>query len=424
MINNSSSNGDSLDKRVENNHVLRLKRNKILLPIAKGLAWFYVKTTSYKHYEIPTKTFELMRHQKKHRDISLCFIESHESMPEVVITPYAISWHCGGDAPFVFSGSNLFKKDSGKRVRLLKYILDRTGVVTVDTEVTPRAFASSLASDVEQIASAYRNLFFFPEGTRSKNGSIQDFNSAAFQGLIDAALKGKIVYIIPVKIDYSHLSELSFFAAHNELETLKTLTFSEPFKYMTKSGQLNSLRDAYYFTHYIDEEKYAYLEDRVRSGIIDYKSLWKEFEEKFEKKYTFKARDMKYWKVHMGDVEISFGESLLVEKNCDSKYRKELAKQSRDMCIDLAKILKIHVVSEAIVRINPEFGAPINNRELYYSVVDVVKDLAPYHGRFRHFSALTRPAEIVKTSGIEINSELLEGYKIYANKIQPYLPKK
>jgi len=403
----------------EKSHILILNRSKILFPIGKGAAWSLVKPTSVKYYDIPEETHELIKYQKAYKDIAIYYAGTHKSMWETLGIPYAISWH-GGDVPFIMAGSNLVKEETGWRESLLKYLLDRSGYISVETENNPKAAVPIVISDISKILSSNNNILIFPETTRSRSGLIADFKPAGFQGLAQAVFNGTKAYIIPVNVDYHKFTELEEFAGDNELRRLKPLMFSEEFSNLTKSKKLVAMREIYYFTHFATEKKYLELEDMIHSGNPDFKSQWK----KFEEKYTFSIKDIKKWKAFIGDVYISFGKPIIVEKNENRDYRRELADKSREACLNLVKIQKEQVISESIVRINPKFGAPIHNHELFSSIAGVMNDLEPYEDQFINFNMTSRPADIVLSSGIGINSELLEKYKIYANQIRHYVSSK
>jgi len=403
-----------LEDRVSESHTLRLNRNPVLFSIGKSFAWSIVKTRSYKNYEIPPETTELMKRQKKYKDIVIYYSSPHRCMWETVGIPYAISWH-GGEIPLIMMGNNLVKNETGFKERVLKYVLDYSGVVTVEREINPRAAVPIIISDITKILQSRRNVLIFPEGTRSKNGLVGNFAPAGFEGLAKAVSAGVEAYVVNVNVDYSKLIEMETFAAYNELKVIKPLMLNQEFAGLTESQKLASMRDLYTFTHFATEEKYLELEAMVKSGNPDFKSQWETFED--NQKYTFKWSDWKLWKTFIGDTEISFGKPIYVEKSSDKHYRGILAKQSRDACMDLIKIHKINVLSEAIVRMNPSFGAPINNNELYSNIIDVKKDLSRYEDKFRNFSMLTRPEEISETTSMMVDSRLMEGYKIYANQI-------
>jgi hypothetical protein len=429
------NNGESLENRITNNgvvsrtsngngarngaenHTLRIKRNPFLFNIAKGLAWSLIKTTSYKHYELPEETHELMKKQYEKRDISIYYAAPHKSMWETIGIPFSISWH-DGDVPFIMMGNNLIKKETGKIEALLKYLGDRSGLVSVEREINPRAAVPIIISDISKILSANRNVLIFAEGTRSRNGLIQDFKPAGFQGLAQAVSNGAESYIIPVNVDYSSLIEAQEFAAQNELGRIKAVMLSQEFSELNISERKDLLRNNYYKTRFIQEDTFKNIYEMINSQTNDLKEQWSQF----EKSYTFKIKDSKRWKANIGDVYISFGDPMYIAKNDSKEYRKELAEKSKIACMDLVKIQSINIVSEAILRMNPRFGEPIKNNELYESIIGVVKDVSDYSDKFRGFDIFTKPKQLIKKSDIKINSEFLELYKIYSNYIGHYLP--
>jgi hypothetical protein len=209
------------------------------------------------------------------------------------------------------------------------------------------------------------------------------------------------------------------FAGENELSKMRTLMISEPFQHLTAANKISELRDIYKYTHFVGEIAYSKVEEMVFSGNTNYKKQWDEL----LTAHKFKVNDSKNWKVFIDDVYLSFGEPRLVERNDNRDYRGELAKQTFAECSDLVKILKNNVVGEAIVRMNPKFGAPIFNDELYSSIIQVVKDLEPYKDKFRGFSSITAPSTILRDAKMEIASERIEIYKFLSNQISQYLPR-
>lgn len=398
---------------------LRLKRNAFLFALAKGIAWSYIKPTSHKHHEIPLETLELLKHQYKYKDCSIYFVAPHKSLWETLGIPYAISWN-NGDVPFIMMGNNLIKKEDGRLENMLRYMMDRSGIVLVEREDNPRAASPVMVSNISRILKYNRNLLIFAEGTRSRNGLMKDFKPAGFQGLVDAVSTGAKSYIVPVNVDYSHLIELGKFASEIEIDKLTPIILSEEFSSLNKVDKLRSLRNLSNSINFVDSNT---LEEfsKFATGAFSDKADYLVKLEKFKEKYTFKVKDSKNWRINIGNVYVSFGKPMPVNTDYNRKY---LAKISNELCLDLVKIQPINVLSEAIVRINPQFGDPINNRELYTSIDNVIMDLLPYETKFRDFTALTKSSEIIKKADIVISSEFIEGYKIYVNNISHYLPKK
>ena len=396
-------------------HILRLKRSNLWFPIAKGLAWSLIKPTSTKHYEIPEETLELMKYQDKYRDCSIFFVAPHKSMWETLGIPYAISWH-DGDVPFIMMGNNLVKKEQGSLEKMLKYILDRSGVVGVEREENPRTSSPVMVSDISKIVLYNRNVLIFAEGTRSKGGLIKDFKPAGFQGLVDAVSSGAKSFIVPVNVDYSQLIELNSFAGSNEIDNLVSAMVRDGFPLMDNPHQLMYLRNAYNGMQFVDLDTFTRIAEIALSkdkDIISSLAL-------FKNKYTFKVKETKSWKINIGDVYISFGNPIPVIKGDN---RKDLAKLSYDKCTDLVKIQPINVLSKAIVRLNPVFGEPIDNYALRSSIDDVVIDLQPFEDKIRDSNLYTKSEDIMSKSKIEIDSKLIEAYRIYNNNISHYVPK-
>jgi 1-acyl-sn-glycerol-3-phosphate acyltransferase len=412
----SNENSKSLEERVEKPHILRLNRNPIYFSIGKMLAWSFVKSRSYKHYEIPEETIQLMRDQKKHKNFAIYYVATHKSLWETLAIPYAISWH-GGDIPFVMMGNNLLEPGDSWKERLLFGLVTHSGVVPMERR---RSAVQIMIDDITKIVSANRNLLIFSEGTRSRDGLIQPFKPAGFEGMARAVSGGADVYIVPVNVDYSNMIELPTFAGENELTKLKVLMLSEPFQYLTAANKISSLRDIYHYTNFISEAAYAKVEEMVTSGKTDYKTQWKELLSAGK----FNVNDSRNWKIFIDDVYLSFGKPVHVCPNDSHDYRGELARDSLELCKDLVKIQKVNVLSESIVRMNPTFGLNIYSPELYPYIEEVLADLKPHENKFRNLNLHDKPADIIIGAKMEIDSRHIEEYKIISNQINHYLPKK
>jgi glycerol-3-phosphate O-acyltransferase len=211
-ISGQSSENGSLENitndRLEAPHILRLYRNPIHFNIAKLFGWSFVKSRSYKHYEIPEETLNLMHRQKKEKNVSIYYVSTHKSLWETVAIPYTISWH-GGRIPFVIMGNNLVQGEDGWKERALLHFLDRSGVVPMERK---KSAVKLMIDDITKILSAKPNLFYgkrnlliFADGTRSRTGKLQDFKPAVFEGVSKAVSGGLEAYIVPVDVGYSNV---------------------------------------------------------------------------------------------------------------------------------------------------------------------------------------------------------------------------
>jgi 1-acyl-sn-glycerol-3-phosphate acyltransferase len=406
----------------DDSHTLQLYRNPLYFSIIKLLGWSYVKSRSNKHYEIPRETLELMHKQKKEKNTCIYYVSTHKSLWETLAIPYAISWH-DGNIPFVMMGNNLVKSEDGWRENLLLRFLKNSGVIPMERKT---AAVKIMIDDITKILSAKRNIFsdkrnllIFAEGTRSRTGVLQDFKPAAFEGLAKAVSSGVKAYIVPIDVGYSNIIELETFAGENELNKMKNLMLSEFFQHLDLNNKLSSLREIYNSTNFLSEKAYQKVEDIVLSENTDYKKQWSDL----LKAHSFKVNDSNTWKVFIDNAYLSFGQPIFVEPSNNSNYRRELSQISFNECSKLVKILETNIVGEAIVRMNPQFGTPIFNNELYSNIIQVVKDLEPYKNQFRGFSSITAPSTILKNTKMEIASERMEIYKILSNQISHYLPR-
>jgi 1-acyl-sn-glycerol-3-phosphate acyltransferase len=225
MAKNLNRGSETLERNVNSEHI-RLERDKLLFFTLRNISRLAIKTTSFKHYDIPEVTQEIMDYQKFYGDISILYVGLHKSLWETIGVPYAIN-KFGGEIPFVMMGSNLVKKSTGILEHILRSSLERSGVVIVDRDDCPRLSSAQLASDIEYLLSNNIPTMLFPEGTRSKSGIPGDFKSAGFQGVIDAAKHGPTA-IIPFNVDYSSVNEAK------EYLKMSTTPYSFKFKELPK----------------------------------------------------------------------------------------------------------------------------------------------------------------------------------------------
>ncbi|MCC7574048.1 1-acyl-sn-glycerol-3-phosphate acyltransferase [Candidatus Woesearchaeota archaeon] len=189
------------------------RRNTLCLALSKTFAWPLIKTTSFKEYEVPKETKELIKRQNQKKDCALFFAGPHRSMWETVGIPYTITKY-DGDTPFALMGNNLIKKETGIKEAILKYVIERSGIIWVEREKNPKAAIQKIIQTTETILSKNRNIMLFPEGTRSRDGLVKDFKPSILQGAINAS-KNTDVYIIPINVDYSKLLEINEFAKNS-----------------------------------------------------------------------------------------------------------------------------------------------------------------------------------------------------------------
>jgi hypothetical protein len=344
-----------------------LKRHKPTLLKLTAMAWPIMKITSWKHYEIPKNSLNLIKSQRKYDNCIIAYDGLHRSLAEVVMDPYAINIH-GGNITSMMMGNNLLRKDAGKRERRLAFSLERANVVAlVERLKNKMQQADRVAFDMYTRLTRDICTFVYPGGTRSRDGSFKKFYSAAYQGMIDAAKvlrstispsKDKLLYLIHVNVDYSKTLEVREFVAENH----------DP-----------------------------------------------------NKPHSFSMRkDLKKFFKNPGHVYVSFSEPILIHPYDD---RKKLAERSMQECLDLVKILPINIMSEAMIRLNPTPGSVINKHRLYGLIDDVIDDLSPHQHKFRRVT-IGNAEKIVSRSRLPLDSRLMDMYKVYANYIGHYMPEK
>ena len=130
---------------------------------------------------------------------------------------------------------------------------------------------------------------------------------------------------------------------------------------------------------------------------------------------------------NLGDIYISIGKPISVSANIE-KNRKELAKYTRERCLDLVKILPINIVSRSIL--DSHKNGQIKYKKIPYNISENIKKLEMYKDRFRGFSIKDKPQDIINTlnrNEIElkkIDPGNLAVYKLYSNYISHYFEKR
>jgi 1-acyl-sn-glycerol-3-phosphate acyltransferase len=152
---------------------------------------------------------------------------------------------------------------------------------------------------------------------------------------------------------------------------------------------------------------------------VDYSQLF-ELEDFMadSKRYTFKFQDSKDWKrKHLGDTYITFSEPMRITPEYD---RKDLARISRDICMDMVVIQPVNVLSKAMIQLNPEPNSLITGKSLDAAIEKVINDWAPYEEKFRDFNLKTSPLEIISKANLPIDPNFMKGYSIYSNYTEHY----
>ena len=130
---------------------------------------------------------------------------------------------------------------------------------------------------------------------------------------------------------------------------------------------------------------------------------------------------------NLGDIYITIGKPISVSANIE-KNRKELAKYTREKCLDLVKILPINIVSRSIL--DSYNNGKIEYKKLPYNISKNIKKLEIYKDRFKGFSIKDKPQYIInslnrneiKLKKIDVNN--LAVYELYSNYISHYFEKK
>jgi hypothetical protein len=339
------------------------------------IAWTLMSITSWKHYEVPQNTRNLIRMQREQKNCVIFYDGLHRSLADVVLGPYAINIlgrdmfrgnFSGGYIPTTMMGNNLVRKDKGPKERRLAEALERANIVaSVERLKNKRQQADRVAFDEYIRLVNMISTLIFSGGTRSRNGKFPDFFPASYQGAIDATKD--------LRNPYNPRDDVPVYLVHFNIDYSKTLEVKE----------------------FVSES---------HNPAVPHT-------------FSFK-NDFKKFMKNPGHVYISLSEPIRINPYDD---RKVLAKQSLDACLDLVKILPINIMSKAMVRMNPEPGDYIDINELYAYMDTVVSDLAHHQHKFRRVTA-DNPKKIVSRSRVPVDSRLMDMYNVYSNYISHYLP--
>ncbi|HYD02804.1 MAG TPA: lysophospholipid acyltransferase family protein [Alphaproteobacteria bacterium] len=155
------------------------------------------------------------------------------------------------------------------------------------------------------------------------------------------------------------------------------------------------------------------------SDVFDLKSM-----SKTGNGQKFKTGDFFKWRAkNLGDIYISLGDPILIDKSCSREY---LANLAREQCMDLVKILPVNVYAKALQQLDLSSGSPVIPFAMYESIHDVIKKLETHKDKFRGFSDNTNPSEIFnKVSPVfglnkYYTKEIIDKSRIYSNYINHY----
>jgi len=105
------------------------------------------------------------------------------------------------DGPLLFSALPCYPraliKNEARKIPLVGRMLKLAGFVFVDRKNPPQR-QEALAAAVEKIKKKRYSFLVFPEGTRSKDGSVRDFKKGGFKMALEAG-----VAVLPVRISGS-----------------------------------------------------------------------------------------------------------------------------------------------------------------------------------------------------------------------------
>lgn len=149
----------------------------------------YIRKAIYLWSEFTIKIIGINIEEKRMAELPeepCLFVSNHESILDMPLLVYALR-----DRKIIFIG----KKEILK-IPVMGHWLKLSKSIPIDRE-NPRAAMKSIELAVERIKEGY-SVIIFPEGTRSKNGKVNEFKKGSFK----IATKSKAT-IVPVAIDGS-----------------------------------------------------------------------------------------------------------------------------------------------------------------------------------------------------------------------------
>ena len=344
------------------------KRNKLIYSIAKFFAIW-----GYKHLAKPHE--EIHDDIKRLKDKKAVFLYTglHKSLWET--TGVITSLHLNNfPIPFVGMGDNLV------RGKFFQNLVKKTGVFLIKRANVRRDIvksAESLKKTILNFIVHNTDILIFPEGTRkniSRKGKYGDFFPAAFEAMLEYE--------------------------RNKKEILKS------------------------------NKKLLDLQIYIVPFNVDYSKIREDAEIIKESKntpQTLHIIDSFKMLKNLGDIYITIGKPISVSANIE-KNRKELAKYTREKCLDLVKILPINIVSRSIL--DSYNNGKIEYKKLPYNISKNIKKLEIYKDRFKGFSIKDKPQYIINSLNRneikfkKIDVKNLAVYELYSNYISHYFEKK
>ena len=319
----------------------------------------------YKHLAKPHE--EIHNDLKKLKDKNSVFLYTglHKSLWET--TGVITSLHLNNlPIPFVGMGDNLV------RGKFFQNLVKKAGVFLIKRANKRRDIvksAESLKTTILNFIVHNTDILIFPEGTRkniSRNGKYGEFFPAAFEAMLEYERNKK-------------LSDLQIYI----------VPFNVDYSKIREDAEI------------IKESKNA--------------------------PHTFHIIDSFKMLKNLGDIYITIGKPISVSANIE-KTRKELAKYTREKCLDLVKILPINIVSHSIL--DSHKNGQIEYKKILYNINKNIKKLEMYKDRFRGFSIKDKPQDIINTlnrneiklKNIDLSN--LAVYELYSNYISHYFEKK
>lgn len=181
--------------------------NRLLNSFTKG--WF---RGPFSREQVIQKKVELKGNieliKKLEKDHTLVLVPTHFSNLDSVLLGYGI--HMAGLPPFIYgAGLNLYNN------RLVAYFIDRLGAYKLDRRKKNNIYLETLKSFSKVALQRGCHTLFFPGGTRSRSGALEDkLKLGLLSTLIDAQIANllpngnqKKIVVIPVVIGYNFVLE-------------------------------------------------------------------------------------------------------------------------------------------------------------------------------------------------------------------------
>ncbi len=349
---------------LESNIINQVNRNSIVFLTARTISTFGCKYLTHCLVEFPDELKQLKNNKKS----VYVYMGLHKSLWETSGVPSCLYLN-KLPIPFVGMGDNLVKGE------FFQSLAEKCGAFLIKRAGNRREVlqsAKAFKTKVKTFISNGIDILIFPEGTRKsipKKRQYGDFFPTAFEGVIEYEKEKKAN--IELDSDYN--------------------AYIIPFN-------------------------------------VDYSRVREDFEitsSHKQKPQTLHILDTIKWLARIGKTYISFGKPIPISEHLD-KNRKQLAVYTRQLCLDLVKIMPINIVSRSICEMFQNNDQNYDQALLYQYIDQNIIKAAKYQTKFRNFTIYDQPQKLVRLVSKhfkafrKIDKSHLALYQLYSDYVQHY----